>query len=160
MAEKIGLLNRDFGSILSVLPRKNNANTQSSLNFLQSGPRKFSKSDFSGLAPIWRVLKEKKKSSCQIYARVCPKTGVSAPGSRVSKKRPQSVRDSFLTLWGHFLDCESVRPLQGSKSPKLGKEGLEVKKLPFPSVPEMSALSQENPIFLDNVEPCREMGIF
>ena len=30
--------------------------TQSSLNFLQSGPRRFTKSDFSGLAPIWRVL--------------------------------------------------------------------------------------------------------
>ena len=36
-------------------PRKN-SKTQSSLNFLQSGPRKFSKSDFSGLAPIQRVL--------------------------------------------------------------------------------------------------------
>ena len=30
--------------------------TQSSLNFLQSGPRKFTRSDFSGLAPIRRVL--------------------------------------------------------------------------------------------------------
>ena len=36
-------------------PRKN-SKTQSSLNLLQSGPRKFSKSDFSGLAPIRRVL--------------------------------------------------------------------------------------------------------
>ena len=52
--------------------------------------------------------------------------------------------------------CESV-PLQGSKSPKSGKEGFGVKKLPFPSVPEMGALSQNIPIFL--VEPCREMGI-
>ena len=52
---KIRLLNRDFGSILSVFPRKN-SKTQSSLNFLQSGPRKFTKSDFSGLAPIRRVL--------------------------------------------------------------------------------------------------------
>ena len=32
-------------------PRKN-SKTQSSLNFLQSGPRTFTKSDFSGLAPI------------------------------------------------------------------------------------------------------------
>ena len=52
---KIGLLNRDFGSILSVFPRKN-SKTESSLNFLQSGPRKFTKSDFLGLAPIRRVL--------------------------------------------------------------------------------------------------------
>ena len=52
---KICLLNRDFGSILSVFPRKN-SKTESSLNFLQSGPRKFTKSDFSGLAPIRQVL--------------------------------------------------------------------------------------------------------
>ena len=52
---KTGLLNRDFGSILSASPRKN-SKTQSSLNFLQSGPRKFTKSDFSGLAPIRRAL--------------------------------------------------------------------------------------------------------
>ena len=52
---KIGLLNRDSGSILSVFPRKN-SKTESSLNFLQSGPRKFTKSDFSGLAPIRRAL--------------------------------------------------------------------------------------------------------
>ena len=44
-----------FGSILSVFPMKS-SKTQSSLNFLQSGPRKFTKSDFSGLAPIRRVL--------------------------------------------------------------------------------------------------------
>ena len=43
---KIGLLNRDFGSILSVFPRKK-SKTQCSLNFLQSRPRKFSKSEFS-----------------------------------------------------------------------------------------------------------------
>ena len=53
---KIGLLNRDFGSNLSAFLEKN-SRTQSSLNFLQSGPRKFTKSDFSGLAPIQRVLK-------------------------------------------------------------------------------------------------------
>ena len=49
-----GLLNRDFESILSVFPRKH-SETQSSLEFLQSGPRKFTKSDFSGLAPIQQV---------------------------------------------------------------------------------------------------------
>ena len=41
--------------VLSVFPWKN-SKTQSSLNFLQSGPRKFTKSDFSGLAPIRLVL--------------------------------------------------------------------------------------------------------
>ena len=46
------------GSILSVFPRKT-SKTQSSLNFLQSRPRKFTKSDFSGLAPIQRVLSSK-----------------------------------------------------------------------------------------------------
>ena len=40
---------------MSVFPRKS-SKTQSSLNFLQSGPRRFTKSDFSGLAPIRRVL--------------------------------------------------------------------------------------------------------
>ena len=50
------------------------------------------------------------------------------------------------------------RPVQGSKSPKSGKEGFGVKKLPFPNAPEKSDLSRKIPIFL--VEPCREMGIF
>ena len=54
--------------------------------------------------------------------------------------------------------CESVGPVQGSKSPKSGKEGFGVKKLPFPITSEKGALSQKIPISL--VEPCREMGIF
>ena len=42
---------------MSVLPREKTAKKiQSSLNFCQPGPRKFSKSDFSGLAPIRRAL--------------------------------------------------------------------------------------------------------
>ena len=36
---------------MSVFPRKN-SKAQSSLNFLQSGPRKFTESGFSGLVPI------------------------------------------------------------------------------------------------------------
>ena len=32
-----------------------------------------------------------------------------------------------------YTACERVRPLQGSKSRKSGKEGFGVKKLPFPS---------------------------
>ena len=41
---------------VSFYQEKTAQNTESSLNFLQSGPRKFTKSDFSGLAPIQRVL--------------------------------------------------------------------------------------------------------
>ena len=48
---KISLLNRGFGSILSIFLKKN-SKRQSSLNFLQSGPQKFTKPEFSGLAPI------------------------------------------------------------------------------------------------------------
>ena len=54
--------------------------------------------------------------------------------------------------------CESVGTVQGSKSPKSGKEGFGVKKLPFPIASEKGALSRKIPIFL--VEPCREMGLF
>ena len=40
-----------FGEhFVSIFPRKN-SKTQSSLNFLQSGPRQFTKSDFSGIGP-------------------------------------------------------------------------------------------------------------
>ena len=45
---------------MSVFPRKK-SKTQSSLNFLQSGPRKFSKSHFLGLAPVRRVLRKEQK---------------------------------------------------------------------------------------------------
>ena len=48
---KIGLLDLCFGRVLLIFPRKSRK-TQSSLNSLQSGPQKFTKSDFSGLAPI------------------------------------------------------------------------------------------------------------
>ena len=41
---------------MSVFPREKQQNTESELKFLQSGPRKFTKSDFSGLAPIRKVL--------------------------------------------------------------------------------------------------------
>ena len=47
----IRLLNRDFGTTLSIFLRQN-SKTQSSLNFLQSGPWTFTKSAFLGLAPI------------------------------------------------------------------------------------------------------------
>ena len=51
---KIGWLKQGFGIMLMIFPRAN-SKTQSSLNSVQSGPRKFTKSDFSGLAPIRRV---------------------------------------------------------------------------------------------------------
>ena len=56
------------------------------------------------------------------------------------------------------MNCESVRPLQGSKSPKSNKEGFGVKKLPFPSVPEMGALSQKSPFSLWS--PVEKWGFF
>ena len=54
MAEN-SFTNPGFWEHFVIFPRKN-SKTQSSLNFLQFGPRKFRKSDFSGLAPIRRVL--------------------------------------------------------------------------------------------------------
>ena len=62
------------------------------------------------------------------------------------------------TIAGVPFPCERVGPVQGSKSPKSGKEGFGVQKLPFPSASEKGDLSQKIPIFL--VEPCRDMGIF
>ena len=56
------------------------------------------------------------------------------------------------------LGCERAGPCAGVKIPKIGKEGLGVKKLPFPNAPEKGDLSRKFPIFL--VEPCREMGTF
>ena len=58
------------------------------------------------------------------------------------------------------LHCESVRPLQGPKSPKSGKEGFGVKNLPFPSGAEMGALSEKKkPLSLWS-SPVEEWGFF
>ena len=46
------------------------------------------------------------------------------------------------------LICERIGPVQGSKSPKSGKDGFGVKKLPFPNAPEKGALSPKIPFFL------------
>ena len=54
--------------------------------------------------------------------------------------------------------CEPADPLQGSKSPKAGKEGFRVKKLPFPVTPEKGVLSPKIPISLQGTT--RKMGIF
>ena len=48
--------------------------------------------------------------------------------------------------------------LQAWQPSKLGKEGFGVKKLPFPSAPEMGALSQKIPNSLQG--STRKMGIF
>ena len=93
---KIGLLSRDFGSILSVFPRKK-SKTQSSLNFLQSGPPKFSKSDFSGLAPIRRVLNI---VGCQFEGQ-----------RRKKRTRPPPPKENF---WGNFSGCKERKTLQAS----------------------------------------------
>ena len=66
------------------------------------------------------------------------------------------VRGAFLDRRGtkspagwpfSLSSCESIRPLQGSKSSKPGREGFRVEKLPFPNAPEMGALSKRNPHF-------------
>ena len=54
--------------------------------------------------------------------------------------------------------CESVCPLQGSKTPKSGKEGFGVKKPPFPPTPEKGVSSRKIPISLQGTTG--KMGIF
>ena len=48
-------------------------------------------------------------------------------------------------MW--VFGCESVCPLQGSKTPKSGKEGLGVKKPHFPPPPQKGRLKSKNPDF-------------
>ena len=57
-----------------------------------------------------------------------------------------------------IVQFESVGTVQGSKSPKSGKEGFGVKKLPFPIASEKGALSRKIPISLQG--STRKMGIF
>ena len=65
-----------------------------------------------------------------------------------------------LVLCVPFLhrSCKRVGPVQGSKSPKSGKEGFRVRKPPFPHAPEKGDLSQKIPISLQG--STRKMGIF
>ena len=44
--------------------------------------------------------------------------------------------------------AKASAPLQGPKSPKSGKEGFGVRKLPFPNAPAKGDLSRKIPIFL------------
>ena len=80
-----------FGNILSVFPRKN-SKTQSSLNFFQSGPRKFTKSGFSGLAPIRRVLINQRKT----------KGGENSGEGKTYHKSPPQKRFGPPHLWYDF----------------------------------------------------------
>ena len=57
-----------------------------------------------------------------------------------------------------ILHCESADPLQSSKSPNSGKEGVGVNELPFPVAPEKDALSEIIPISLQGT--ARKMRIF
>ena len=75
---------------MSVFFPGKNSKTQSSLNFLQSGLRKFTISDFSGLAPIRRVLKFSGKKKAHKHKSFWPVTpsgdrGVFRPGGQGSK---------------------------------------------------------------------------
>ena len=54
--------------------------------------------------------------------------------------------------------ANSSAPVQGSKSPKSGKEGFGVKKPPFPPTPEKGVSSQK--VFIFHVVPLRENGGF
>ena len=64
----------------------------------------------------------------------------------------------FFCLHSRAVSERVRKSLHGPRSPKSGKEGFGVKKLPFPSAPEKGDLESKIPIFL--VEPCIEMGIF
>ena len=56
------------------------------------------------------------------------------------------------------MGCESVRPVQGPKTPKSEKEGFGVEKPPFPPTPEMGVSSRKTPISIQGTT--RKMGIF
>ena len=52
-----------------------------------------------------------------------------------------------VTVIGPSLFCQSVRPVQGPKNTKLGKEGFEKKKKKtFPPTPDKGVSSQNLPI--------------
>ena len=100
----MGLLNRDFGNILSVFPRKN-SKTQSSLNFLQSGPRKFTKSDFRDWP--WDLpghLQSPKPRNPKKSPKESPERSLGPPGTpeKVQKKSEKSKKLLILTIFWTF----------------------------------------------------------
>ena len=70
---KIGWLNRRFGSILFLFLEKQQ--NQSTLNFLQFGPRKFAKSDFRDIGPDPMITLPQKESSKSSLAKKSTKKG-------------------------------------------------------------------------------------
>ena len=64
-------------------------------------------------------------------------------------KRTENLPSNIHRIY-HFQKlkiCERAGPAQGSKSPKLGKEGFGVEKAPSPTNPEKGNLSQKIPFF-------------
>ena len=99
-----------------------NSKTLSSLNFLQSGPQRFTKSDFSGLAPIRRVL---------TYNRAPYRTGGSCCG------RGGDSRDSvaFNGLRGHWALLEFCGFWENARGPgSLGGPGAWCSHASWPRV--------------------------
>ena len=68
------------------------------------------------------------------------------------------MEEFFRRFLKFFSDCESVRPVQGSKTPKSGKRVSESRNPHFPPPQKRVVSSQKIPIF--HVVPCREMGMF
>ena len=114
---------------MSVFPRKKQQ-TQSPLNYLQSRPRKFTKSDFSGLAPIRRVLIDflelpwflpkktskkfaseppqisKKALQKQFHAEACPSTVIHVPSPRASSRMSCFWHQYLAWGWVTSDDCQ------------------------------------------------------
>ena len=63
--------------------------------------------------------------------------------NKVPPTVPGQSHENFVYVFFY----ESVCPLQGSKSPRSGKEGFGVKKNPFPTTPEKGVPSPKNPHF-------------
>ena len=70
----------------------------------------------------------------------------------------KGVKVLLETEVGAAFSYESVRPVQGSKTPKTGKKGFGVEKPPFPPTPEKGVLESKNSHFLQGTTG--KMGIF
>ena len=53
----------------------------------------------------------------------------------------------FPTLFSNLSVCESVRPIQGSKTTKIGKRGFRSQKTPISPHPRKGRLESKNPHF-------------
>ena len=107
--------------------------------------------DFAGILPFhwcFRVL---------VYCSLRGATGWSHRRRTCTQYRATSCRsvvDTSSIPWAAALDriqfyvVEPVRHLQGSKSPKAGKQGFGVEKLPCPLTLKKGASSQQNSMLL------------